>query len=332
MEDYFELYEHTARAIKKVDHRLKVGGPSTSNNAWIPEFTGFCRENHVPVDFVSTHHYPTDVILGYGVEDSYNFFSPKEGETEEEFEERRKDWDRELWRHVDRGVLTDMTRKAVREAQGLPVYYTEWNGWAYQQSDGPFSSSFVLKTVLDSVDLVEGYSFWTFSDLFEEGGMPYREFHSGFGLMTLHGIPKANYRAYQLLNRLGNEMYETGYSEGTVDGYAIRKDASHSLQFLLVNHQSLEHPVEEETVTVKIEGLTGSEKAQIIRIDETHGNAYGCWKAMGQPDYLTREQLGTLEGASAIVSEPMALELREDAVCFDVTLPPMGAALVTVFR
>lgn len=332
MEDYFELYEHTARAIKKVDNRLKVGGPATSNNAWIPEFTGFCRENNVPVDFVSTHHYPTDVILGYGVEDSHNFFTPKEGETEEEFEERRKDWDKLLWSHVDRGVLTEMTRKAVSEAQGLPIYYTEWNGWAYQQSDGPFGSSFVLKTIMDSVGLVEGYSFWTFSDLFEEGGMPYREFHSGFGLMTLHGIPKANYRAYQLLNRLGDEKYEARYSEGTVDGYAIKKDASHSLQILLVNHQSLEHPIDEETVTLQIEGLTGREKAQIIRIDEHHGNAYGYWKSIGEPDYLSREQLCALEGASGIYSEPIALETRENTVSLDVTLPPMGAALVTIFR
>ena len=53
---------------------------------------------------------------------------------------------------------------------------------------------------------------------------------------------------------------------------------------------------------------------------------------MGEPDYLSREQLCTLEGASAICSESIALETREDGVYADVTLPPMGAALVTIFR
>ena len=93
--------------------------------------------------------------------------------------------------------------------------------------------------------------------------MPSREFHSGFGLLTLHGVPKANYRAYQLLNRLGDKKYEACYKNGTVDGYAVRKDASHSLQVLLVNHQSLEHPIVEETVTVQIEGLMDRKPSEL---------------------------------------------------------------------
>lgn len=144
-EEYYNLYKHTALALKKADSRLKVGGPATSNNSWIPQFVDFCRKNGAPVDFVSTHHYPTDVILGYGVEDSINFFSPKEGESQEEFEERQKDWHKTLWENVDRGVLTKMTRKAVKEADGLPVYYTEWNSLAGLPSDGPFRFFFHLK-------------------------------------------------------------------------------------------------------------------------------------------------------------------------------------------
>ena len=30
---YFELYDHTARTIKNVDQRLRVGGPSTAQAA-----------------------------------------------------------------------------------------------------------------------------------------------------------------------------------------------------------------------------------------------------------------------------------------------------------
>lgn len=332
MEDYFELYEHTARSIKRVDKGVKVGGPATSNNAWIPEFTGFCHDHNVPVDFVTTHHYPTDVILGYGVEDSFNFFTPKEGETAEEFEARQLDWDRELWKHVDRGVLTTMTKKAVKEAGGLPVYYTEWNGWAYGKSDGPFSSSFVLKTLMDSIDLVQGYSFWTFSDLFEEGGMPFGEFHSGFGLMTLHGIPKINYRAFQLLGRLGEERFDVTFNQNTLDGYAVKKNASNSIQFLLVNHQSLEHEISEETVTLVLEGLDGTEKAEIVRLDEDHANAFAYWQKLGSPDYLTREQLASVEGASAMLTEPLSLTVQAGGAACDVTVPPLGAALVTIYR
>ena len=87
------------------------------------------------------------------------------------------------------GVLTQMTQKAVKEAAGLPVYYTEWNSGAGIASDGLWFL-FYPETIMDSVDLAEGYSYWTFSDIFEEGGMPYKPFHGGFGLLNLQGIPK----------------------------------------------------------------------------------------------------------------------------------------------
>ena len=47
------------------------------------------------------------------------------------------------------------------------------------------------KTVLDGVGLVKGYSYWTFSDIFEEGGMPSAAFHGGFGLLTLRLVLNA---------------------------------------------------------------------------------------------------------------------------------------------
>jgi xylan 1,4-beta-xylosidase len=35
--DYFELYRYTVQAIKGVDNDLRVGGPATAANAWIPK-------------------------------------------------------------------------------------------------------------------------------------------------------------------------------------------------------------------------------------------------------------------------------------------------------
>ena len=54
---YFQLYATTATALKDVDADLRVGGPATAGMAWIPEFLAYCKDNHVPVDFVSSHSY-----------------------------------------------------------------------------------------------------------------------------------------------------------------------------------------------------------------------------------------------------------------------------------
>ena len=107
-EEYFKLYEYAARAIKSVDSRLRVGGPATSVNAWIPDMIAFCQRSGAPLDFISTHHYPTDDPLWRNNDLPWEEFLKVAGQYE-------------------RGVLYQMTAKARAEAGDLPLYYTEWN-------------------------------------------------------------------------------------------------------------------------------------------------------------------------------------------------------------
>src|SRR5690348_13714688 len=59
---YFELYDHTARDLKNVSPRLRVGGPATAAAQWVPAFLKHTSENQIPVDFVSTHGYADDTV------------------------------------------------------------------------------------------------------------------------------------------------------------------------------------------------------------------------------------------------------------------------------
>lgn len=63
-DEYFHLYDIAARAIKSVDDRLIVGGPSTAAAEWIADFLNFVRQQNSPLDFISTHTYgnlPLDI-------------------------------------------------------------------------------------------------------------------------------------------------------------------------------------------------------------------------------------------------------------------------------
>lgn len=336
MEDYFQLYKITAQAIKAVDSTLRVGGPATSNNAYVTETVEFCRKNNVPIDFISTHHYPTDVVLGYGVENSQNFIArlmetdPNDFEAVKKLSEDYSVFKKTLWEKVDRGVLTQMAKRAVEEAQGLPVYYTEWSSLSGIASDGAFGASFIAKTLMDNMGLVEAYAYWTFSDIFEESGMPSHAFHGGFGLLTLQGVPKAPYRVYQLLHKLGGEMFTASYNEGTVDIFAFYKTESRAVQLLAVNHHSLLHPIESEEITLRLEGVNTSH-ADILRVDDDHANALAAWEAMGSPEYLDEGQKFALMAASALKREDLTLSAKDGATELKLTLPPMGTALITVY-
>ncbi len=66
-ESYFDLYAHTARALKAVSPRIRVGGPATAAACVDSRLPEFAAKNNVPVDFVSTHGYadePVKRLLG----------------------------------------------------------------------------------------------------------------------------------------------------------------------------------------------------------------------------------------------------------------------------
>jgi len=63
--------------------------------------------------------------------------------------------------------------------------------------DEPFAAAFATRIVMDAHGLVQGYSYWTFSDIFSENYFPSVPFHGGFGLLNLYGIAKPAYRAFQ---------------------------------------------------------------------------------------------------------------------------------------
>src|SRR5437868_14489324 len=52
-ETYWDLYDHTALAIKKVNSRLRVGGPATAQAAWVDTLIRHCSEKNIPLDYVS---------------------------------------------------------------------------------------------------------------------------------------------------------------------------------------------------------------------------------------------------------------------------------------
>lgn len=67
------------------------------------------------------------------------------------------------------------------------------------------SAAYILTKLKASQGLVQGMSYWTYSDLFEERGPPPTPFHGGFGLLSREGIRKPAYFAYKYLHALQGE-------------------------------------------------------------------------------------------------------------------------------
>jgi xylan 1,4-beta-xylosidase len=307
-DDYFRLYRYAAEALKAVDPALRVGGPATSKNAWIDEFLDFCEEQSVPADFISTHHYPTDPFAGSGLD------------TETQLTQSR------------RSLLREQAQDARRRARGRALYYTEWNASSDPRDplhDEPYAAAFVTKTVLEASGLVESYGFWTFTDIFEENYFPSVPFHGGFGLLTLHGIPKPTYRTFQLLRRLGTERLLVDGLHATVDAWVIRGEGK-SVTVVLTNHALPRHPIERVRAAVHLTETARPRSVSMERIDETHANPKRLWRKMGAPEYLQPAQVERLEKASRLAPENHPWRYRHGVLTLQVDLPPHSVAALTV--
>ena len=303
--DYFALYQCTVEAIKAIDPSLRVGGPATAANGWIAEFLQFCASHAVPADFVSTHHYPTDAFGQHGDDTEAQLAASP------------------------RSALREQARTVRREAGERPVFYTEWGTSSNARDvlhDEPYAASFIIKTVLEAQGLVEAYSYWTFSDIFEENYFPSVPFHGGFGLLNLHGIPKPAYRAFELLHEIGSETLPVVGAHPTVDCWVVR-DAG-TITVLLTNYAQPRHALRAQRVRITLAGAGSVASASVRRIDAEHANPKRLWLEMGSPEYLSAAQRESLAAASVSARTPLPVCADGDGVCIELTLPPLGVAAV----
>jgi xylan 1,4-beta-xylosidase len=280
---YWQLYDHTARSIKQVSPRLRVGGPATAQAAWADAFIRHCAENKVPVDFVSSHVYGND-----RAQDVFG--------TDEKIPR-----DQMVCRAVKK--VHDQIRSSIMP--NLPLIWTEYNASYFNEpavTDSIYIGPWLADTIRQCDGLVEIMSYWTFSDVFEEQGVVKQPFYGGFGLIAADDIPKPSYNTFKLLHRLGDERISIDSNSVLV---TRQRDGS-----LVVAAWNLVPPDQagvSKTIHLRFEHLAGSRRAYISRVDRDHGDVHPAYEKMGQPRYPTQEQLKVLQQAAQL---PPA-EIRE---------------------
>jgi len=227
-------------------------------------------------------------------------------------------------------VLRDETREVRKQAGNRPIYYTEWCTSSNPRDpmhDEPYAAAFITKTIMEANGLVQGYSYWTFSDIFEENYFPSVPFHGGFGLLNIHGIAKPAFRAFELLHALGTEMMTVEGTHPTADAWVVL--GARSATVLLTNYALPRHSIATETIQIKLGNAKAPSEATIRRIDSEHANAKQRWQEMGSPDYLNAAVVAELNAVSRCESEPHPFDFQDGVLGFEVDLPPLSVAAIT---
>ena len=318
-ESYFDLYAHTARALKAVNPRLRVGGPATAAAEWVPEFLKYMADNHVPVDFVSSHGYADDTVA--------NLFH-----TNEEIS-----MDDRVCRAI--GKVKDQIRASTMPQ--LPLFWTEWNVQGERNSrDTLFVGPGLANTVRECDGLAEMMSFWTFSDVFEEGGPIPQPFEGEFGLRASGGINKPSFYDFALLHQLGDRRIASSsknvIATKRADGSLVIAawnivDPSSVPQLPDGPHGATNAKAGTEgptrTLELDVTGVVADAAVSISRVDDTHGNVLPRYYAMGAPQNPTPAQVAQLNRETAL---PAPEETHLKAGHLTLRLTPNALVLVTV--
>jgi xylan 1,4-beta-xylosidase len=304
---YFELYDHTARDLKAVNSRLRVGGPATAAAQWVDAFLKHTTDNNIPVDFVSSHGYADDTVE--------NMFSPSDNVPADLSMEQR----------VCRAITKVRNQMKVAGKPTMPLFWTEWNVPGHDESrDTTYVGPSLANTVRQCDGLVDMMSFWTFSDVFEEGGPGPRPFIGQFGLRAEFGINKPSYYGFSLLHQLGDKRIAN-----SSPNVIVTKAADGSLVIVAWNlvdpSPAILSKAHSETLTLAIRNVGANARTAIQRVDNEHGNVLPKYAAMGKPNYPTPAQVEQLNRDTAL---PAPEETHLTNGQLSLTLEPNALVLI----
>jgi xylan 1,4-beta-xylosidase len=302
-QSYFELYDHTARALKAVSARIRVGGPATAQAAWVGDMIAHATENHVPLDFVSTHV--------YGDDSSKDVFGDN----------------RPIPPHQMVCEAVDKVHRQILASSRphIPLIWSEFNATFRNESpitDSIYMGPWMADTIRKCDGKVDMMSYWTFSDVFEEQGVVKTPFYGGYGLIAEDDIPKPAFNVFAMLHNLGDERIAEPEDDVLV---TRRKDGT-----LVIAAWNLVEPDAsgpDKTITLDVKGVAPNARVTIERSDAQQGDTLAAWDGMGKPRYPTLAQIAALKKAS----QPGPPEDRHlDNGRFTLTIPQKGLALIEI--
>ena len=314
---YFDLYDHTARALKAVSPRIQVGGPSTAQAAWVAPFLAHLKDQNVPADFVSTHVYGNDTahnVLG----------------TEEDIPR-----DQMVHRAVEK-VHDEIVHSAFPK---LPLIFSEYNASYANEpdvTDSDYMGPWLANNIRQCDGLTESMAYWAFSDVFEEQGVVRSPFYGGFGLVAADHIAKPVFNVFQALHQLGDRRIavssESALATLTTDGaiavalWDYAPPAGTGATYTMPSGPA--GPA--KSFTLEFANVAANASVDIVRIDDDHGNVLKAFDAMGRPPGdLTQAQVAKLQAAGQMAP---AEHMRLNHGKLELSVPPHGLAVVLVRR
>jgi xylan 1,4-beta-xylosidase len=342
-DEFRKLHDNAVDAVRRAIPNARVGGPDTAGGGrYLREFLDHCVRgtNHAtggkgtPIDFVSFHAKGAPRVV--------------DGHVRMGIAEHLRGIDANF------GIVAsfpELKGKPIVIGESDPDGCAACSAQVYPQNgyrNGPLYASYTAASFARKHDLaarhgvnLEGALTWAF----EFEGQPY---FAGFRDLATNGIDKPVLNVFRMLARMGGKRLPVE-SDGAVsldtilkNGVRDRPDVSalasldgKKLCVLVWHYHDDDVSGPDAAVEVSLSGLPpdmGEARLEQFRIDETHGNAFAAWKAMGSPQKPTAGQYAELEksGRLAALGEPTGVRVANGRATAHLRLPRQGVSLLVL--
>lgn len=344
-EEYFELYDYAADAVKRALPAARIGGPTTTGPRWdeaadwLRAFLAHCNtgtnfatgKSGAPLDFISYH---------------------AKGAPEEVDGHVRMDMGAELG-----DIATGFEIVANSAFPKLPIVIGEadpegcaacsfasgYKGNGYR--NGLMYASYTASSFAKMYELADAYAVnlegalsWSFQ--FE--GQPWFD---GFRSLATNGVDKPVLNVFRMFGVMRGErvavtvddavtaavVMQTGVHGARPDVNALASRADRELTVLVWNYHDDDLPAPDTPVELRLLGLpAGRALLEHFRIDVSHSNAYAVWQGMGGPQQITPAEYSKLEraGKLELLDAPEWIDVSDSATTITFTLPRQAVSLL----
>jgi xylan 1,4-beta-xylosidase len=159
--------------------------------------------------------------------------------------------------------------------------------------DTDYNAAFIARILSEAGEYADSYSYWTFSDVFEEMDVPKSVFHGGFGLIALNSIKKPTYYTFEFFSKAGKELL---YRD---DNLIVTKSDN---KYVIIGwncHDMRDHKAAPDIGYVLTIPSMGKQALLVKKdVGGAHANPMKTWSNMGKPRSLNKEQLRILKDSA----------------------------------
>lgn len=361
---FFRLYQETYQTIKEMDPNIRMGAPAMTfmhqeSVAWARRFFQWELDHGIRPDFFCSQYYAviwqTSQLRAQMKIDLHSWQPDHLVATEPAAHFP-------LMAGIPLSTDPNQLRKhrkfldsfqAEMGLEQLPTWITEWNLSVSHNnliSDTLFGGCYVLKNVLEHSEGLEAMGYWSATDFIEEQPLVMERFHGGLGLMTVDGVRKPQFLAFQLLRLLRPKRLAQG------EGYIVTR-SEHTVTMLLYNYEHYSDiyasnktynvnattrytPFTEQKQRrfhIRLDGLPARPVLEGVEfiVNRENGSAYDDWIRMGAPSgganlVLDRYRLDYLKGAAHPLVHTIQPVIQNGVLEYEALLEPLEFRMLQI--